>query len=803
MRIGPDTSYGLEPLRIPFLNFGGYYYGHNWLECISHTHCVGAGLGDYQNFGVTVVRQWDDNIIQNSNYRSLFSHDQEVALPGYYAVDLLTHNTFAETTVTGPHSGMHRYTCRPELPARNAPCVLIIDLCHGFSKVLGNLTAQCLRAQILNVTARGDGGVAFDLWMVNAGMFSTNAHNGGIDIFLSGEIRASHVFPTGARTTAVMGATSWADGAVQTGIYAGKTTSGSLGLAFHVAPSNASVEFLLRTALSFVSSANARENLATEQSSATSFEGAVQSAVDVWEDALSSVTHRGGLRRSWRERVFDATLYRSFLPPTTYSDVNGEYLGEDWGVHKVGPGRRHLSDLSIWDIFRTQTTMLLWTQPAIARDIANSMMDMYNLTGGLPKWPFANLETNCMAGHHSAAIFADYVTKGLGGIDEQSIVNAVIEVVNRQNQNHLPIFGYVPFEFNELAASETLDLAIDSAAAAMLVAYADRTVANFSIFAESYRNLWNNSTNLICPRFANGSFWCPNPVVPFPFEEYYTEGDAAQYRWYVPQDTRGLIALFPSVETFVDDLYSFFLDSYIWPLNNTLPNPWFWAGNEPDIQTPMLFNWAGNEYAYLTSEVFPSLLDTYYTPYPSGLPGNDDYGAMSAWCFWGYIGLFPMVPAYEYALFAPLFDEITVAVDATGFEFTPWRKTVAKSNASSRTTIVNIAARNRPATGTAYVTSVTLNGKRLATPIVTQAQLMATRNGAPTTLVFDLTDEPTVFGELPPSRGGPPVYIPKYRAGSIEQITLWKSGILGKDAVSITFDAYRQKLSGMARTHGK
>ena len=55
-------------------------------------------------------------------------------------------------------------------------------------------------------------------------------------------------------------------------------------------------------------------------------------------------------------KVYSA-LYRTFMSPTIYSESDGAYLGFDDQVHyasSVGPQFNFVSDLSLWDIHRTQ-----------------------------------------------------------------------------------------------------------------------------------------------------------------------------------------------------------------------------------------------------------------------------------------------------------------------------------------------------------------------------------------------------------------------------------------------------------------
>ena len=71
----------------------GYYYADSLINGFSHTHVSGTGCADYGDLLImpTVGNQVIDaqtDTIQNLPYASSFSHDNEVAEPGYYSVML-------------------------------------------------------------------------------------------------------------------------------------------------------------------------------------------------------------------------------------------------------------------------------------------------------------------------------------------------------------------------------------------------------------------------------------------------------------------------------------------------------------------------------------------------------------------------------------------------------------------------------------------------------------------------------------------------------------------------------------------
>lgn len=92
----------------------GYYYEDSIINGFSHTHLSGTGCADYGDILLmpTVGRQEynpQDNKSQTLPYASGFSHDNEIARPGYYSVFLDRYNVRTELTAT-KRAALHRYT---------------------------------------------------------------------------------------------------------------------------------------------------------------------------------------------------------------------------------------------------------------------------------------------------------------------------------------------------------------------------------------------------------------------------------------------------------------------------------------------------------------------------------------------------------------------------------------------------------------------------------------------------------------------------------------------------------------------
>ena len=190
-------------------------------------------------------------------------------------------------------------------------------------------------------------------------------------------------------------------------------------------------------------------------------------------------------------------------------------------------------------------------------------------------------------------------------------------------------------------------------------------VANLSEEANEYyqRSLWfehvfDPQTKFFCARNSTGAFLCPTPIELLdPFDNRYVEGDAWHYRFFVPHNTPRLIELFGGNETFVKELQTFFVEGRGWP-STVLPNPYYWPGNEHDLFSVWQFHYANR--SDLTQEHSRWLLKNAFTSKDDGLPGNDDYGAMSAWYIFTSLGLYPLAGSSTYLLGSPAFDQITI-----------------------------------------------------------------------------------------------------------------------------------------------
>jgi predicted alpha-1,2-mannosidase len=239
-----------------------------------------------------------------------------------------------------------------------------------------------------------------------------------------------------------------------------------------------------------------------------------------------------------------------------------------------------------------------------------------------------------------------------------NVANNNVEYTGRNNPADYIQRGYVASENSHTACSLTLSYAYDdscisSLAQALGYEQEARIFANRSQF---YKNVWDPKKQFFCPRSKNGTFDCPL-VFADGWDKRYTEGDAWHYRFFVPGDIEGLINLFGGPEKFVIQLDEFAHRSEYFT-TNALPNPWYWAGNEHDLMSLWMFNNAGRPDK--TQMYTRYMLQHRFLNAPDGLPGNDDYGTMSAWYIFAALGFYPRAGSAEYFLGAPLFEKVRI-----------------------------------------------------------------------------------------------------------------------------------------------
>ncbi|MEM8523523.1 MAG: GH92 family glycosyl hydrolase [Bacteroidota bacterium] len=425
----------------------------------------------------------------------------------------------------------------------------------------------------------------------------------------------------------------------------------------------------VKVGISYVSIENARKNLEAEQAN-FEFEKTRMRAIDSWNKLLNRIQIEGGTEED--KTIFYTALYHVLLHPNILQDVNGEYPSmENYGVKNAGDKNRY-TVFSLWDTYRNVHPFLSLVYPELQIEMVNSMLDMYEESGWLPKWELLSMETSVMVGDPATPVIADTYLRGLTDFDIELAFEAMKKSATQLNDNKLrpdiqfyDSLGYIPEREGDDIYGGTVSTALEYNISDWNLAQFAKALGKqedaeyFENRSKSYQNYFDKSTGMLRPKMDDGSWLEPfNPEAGKNFEPTigFVEGNAWQYRFYVPHDIKGLVQLLGGKEKFIEELQKCFdTDNYD-------------MANEPDITYPFLFNYVEGE-EWRTQKMVRELLREYYFQAPDGIPGNDDTGALSAWLLYSMMGFYPDCPGnMNYALASPVFDKVSIQLHPDFYE---------------------------------------------------------------------------------------------------------------------------------------
>ncbi|MEO1436972.1 MAG: GH92 family glycosyl hydrolase, partial [Bacteroidota bacterium] len=285
--------------------------------------------------------------------------------------------------------------------------------------------------------------------------------------------------------------------------------------------------------------------------------------------------------------------------------------------------------------------------------------------------------------------------------------------------------GYVASEEESESVSKTLEYAYDDwCIAQMAKAMGQEELYNrFITRGQHYKNLLNPEHGFFQARVEHQWF---EPFRPEEVNFHYTEANAWQYGFYVPQDVKRFADYLGGEAKLAEKLDALFTapeaTSGRHQADITGLIGQYAHGNEPSHHIAYLYNFVGQPDR--TQEIVQAICSDLYTTQPDGLSGNEDCGQMSSWFVFSALGFYPVTPgSVDYILGIPLFEEATIQLE-NGKQF--------------------VIKANRKADSEQYVQSVTLNGKPHADTYIKHQDIM---NGGE--LVFVLGDEPSDWGTDP------------------------------------------------------
>ncbi|MFF7194840.1 GH92 family glycosyl hydrolase [Streptomyces sp. NPDC008079] len=689
------------------------------LQALGISHEPSPWMGDRDTFQVMPSAVSGTPDLNRSKRALAFDHKDEVAQPHYYGVTF-KNGVKAEIAPTD-HSAVYRFT----FPGDNGD--LLFD------------------------NVNNNGGLTFDA--------AKGTLDGFSDVNIGGGEAATRMF-VHAEFDRTPGTATKVTGQGRDNVtgYAQFDTSKSKTVT-------------MRLATSFISADQAKKNLDLEIPQGTSFDSVKKSAERLWNAKLGKVEVQGA--SDDQLTTLYSNLYRMNLYPNSgsentgtakkpvykyaspFSKATGSNTPTETGA-KIVDGKVYVNN-GFWDTYRTEWPAYSLLESKTAGELADGFVQQYKDGGWISRWSSPGY-ADLMTGTSSDVAFADAFAKGVENFDAKAAYEAAVKNatvfptaggVGRKGLDTSVFTGYTNTSVDG-SVSWSLDGYINDYGIATMAAKlakdphtskADRQryqeeSAYFLGRAQNYTNLFNAGVGFFEGRKADGSWRVPDAQYdPQQWGNEYTETNAWNYAFTVPQDPNGLAALYGGQKGLEKKLDAFFntqetadgdAGGYGGTIHEMLEARDVRMGelglsNQPSFAIPYMYDYAGDPAK--TQAVVREATRRLFTgsSIGQGFPGDEDNGATATWQIFSALGFYPLqVGSDNYVIGSPLFTKATVHLD------------------NGKSIVVN-APNN--SSSNIYVQSLKVNGKAWNKVYLTQSQLSS---GA--RLDFTMGSKPSKWG---------------------------------------------------------
>jgi len=682
----------------------GYEYKIHNISGFSHLHSWTMGglltMPATGKLNIVPGKEKDPDL----GYRSRFSHENEIAKPGYYAVFLDDYGIKVELTAT-TRAGFQRYTFPKSDSAR-----ILVDLkipteynYETFESKITKISNTEIQGYSIQQSLRGANYNQFTLYFVMRFSKPFDSFNGWlVDDIVFDTDEIWNIF-----------------GDNDLGAFLSFTTKEG-------------EQIMVQSGISLVSIEQARINLETEMNPFDwDFDACVKNSQDVWNKLLNSIEVEGGSKTDIKK--FYTNMYRVYASRTIWSDVNGKYVDMYEKIQQLDdPNSPIYGCDAFWNTFWNLNQLWTLSQPEIANSWVKSLLEIYDKGGWLPKGPTGIEYSSIMVASHEIPLMVSAYQKGIKNYDVDKMYQAIRHnqmeqgklheggglVGNRHLASYMKL-GFVPNE--EGPVSNTLEYAYDDWAVGQM-AKALGNESDYKTFTKrafNYKNVFNKDLGYVWMKNSDGSW--EDDFSPYGHSVFlgpgFVEGNAWQYTYFVPHDQKGLLDLLGK-EEYISRLEEGFEKSLphhfnsehlhangligvgILPVNH---------GNQPNMQAAYLFNYAGAP--WLTQKWVREIMYGFYGDGINAWPGDEDQGQMGAWYVMSAMGLFEMdggasvKPIYEIG--SPIFEKVTIHLDTNYY-----------SGKEFIIEAINVSRENK------YIQSAKLDGKKLTAPWFYHSQLV-------------------------------------------------------------------------------
>lgn len=642
----------------------GYLYDSLHVRNFSHIH-------GWQLSGIPVMPTVGEfkGHLGNEAYKSSFSHDDEIAKPGYHSIHLKDYGIQAELTSTS-RVGFHKYTY-----PKDSIKYVIFDV----GTELGHSKMDLAHVKKIN-----------------------NFEIAGYSI-MSPTIRRSkptYVYFVARFDQPISNFGAWKEGKLINGKIE-ELTGENIG-AYVEFDKDRSSQLQLKVAISYTNIEQARLNMDTELNH-WNFEDVVKESREEWNNYLSRIKIKGGTEN--QKTKFYTDLWHSLLGRKIVSDVDGKYAdmtGDKKIIHQIaldenGNPKHHQYNFDAW--WGSHWTLnVLWSMvyPGIMNDFCASMVEMYRHGGLIPRGPSGGNYTYVMIGDPAVSFFATAYNKGIRNYDVEKAYEGLYKnafeggIRDRAGYEHreFPQGGGMNFYIERGYVPEGIEkpgMHRDGASMTMEYAYQDWCLGQMALALDksndaefftkrsnNYKNLWNPETQFIHPRNMDGSWIDDFEPIGKGFNMLgFCESNSAIYTNYVPHDVEGLVGLFGGKEKYTEFLNSSFekaAGNKFITGHGKHAESWVDYENQPGTQMAHLFNHVGAP--WLSQKWVRTVKETTFgdvSPY-GGYNGDEDQGQMGALGVLMAMGLFQMDGGASvnssYEITSPIFDEIEIALNS-------------------------------------------------------------------------------------------------------------------------------------------
>jgi predicted alpha-1,2-mannosidase len=683
---GASAPFGLIQVSPIGSHYSGWRYDDEKIRGFGHSFISGAGcweqggqvsmlpvtgtIGPGGDFDTVDAKSFD-----HRKYASTYSHDGEIGQAGYYKVRLTSYGGIDVETTARTRAAAERYTFAAG--QKEGQVLVNVGQANERHSVIGSM-----------IDVVGD--------RVVEGKLVTKSFCGGHQYTTWFRVEFDRPF----KAHGTWGEAGGLPGARHS--MEGEAKPNGAWLSFDLADGRA---VTATTAISHVDAEGARNNLRADGMQGDKligFDRMREMSQQQWRQQLAGVKVEGGSQDD--RTVLYTALYHALLQPMTGSDADGRYRGYDDAIHRAD-GWTYYEYFSLWDTYRSQNQWLALTQPQVARDIGRTVLAINEQGGWLPRWGYANFETNIMTGDPVTPFLVDLWRFGaLKGREneawdalrrnafEMPPINS--RMAGRSGNASYQAEGYVAYDRAfpskgmdvdpHHGGSATLEYALADCSLAHM---ADRLGhdADAALLRErgrNWRKVWDATvrdeetgfSGFPRPRGEDGNWYTPSNGHYSPRSQHgFHEGTGWQYQWLAQQDVSGLVEAMHGREQAGKRLDAFFAYDELLKAPLTAARKEWVVGpysyynqfrynpnNEPDLHAPWMYTLIGQPWKTATVVRAAQQL---FTNAPNGVTGNDDLGTMSAWYLFSALGLYPAVPGSgEFLLHTPRFSKAQIAL---------------------------------------------------------------------------------------------------------------------------------------------